>query len=1322
MQSVFANLPKRKYKPVDLKAFDEAISEGISRERNSSQNPNAMHQHDEFAGVGRGASRGRGHYNQTDRYGDSYTQGTPGFGRGRGYYNQADSYGDSYIQGMPGLGRGRDHYNQADGYGHSYTQGTLGFGRGRDHYNQADSYGYSYTQGTPGFGRGRGQYNQADRAVSGGLFQKSANFNNTNRNHSQDNQGNQDDDSYMQDVEIFDQCNQGDQDDDSYMQDAETFGQYNQTYGHDSLYVQNTEGFGKGRASNTNFSKSFNNEYGNATQPSKEYAYQSHPLQGQRNDNIFPQSTPVFGRGRGAFLSNNNIQETFVQPKERRSSNIFDSTGPIIKNEYDGHASMNTGGPARGFGALSNNINTQGWYAQSDEKQIHQPFVSRQSTLEHQIDNQNAPAKSGFNKSRLGFNNNKGQRNFDQPSEKSLASRQSTSKPQNDNANLSSNSGLGRGRKGLENRGCTNISQPSEGSLQVQSKNQAQNRSQVQNKNQAQTVTAENRAARFGTTSKSEVYAQMKKNRVVEREQAIKDGLIPDPNAPHRLEDAIDFRGTCETKCPEFEMIEREIQNNVDRLEMDENGNLNRNKAVKAYRRSAAGNDQPLPADVRSPEALIPTLDYLIEEVMSTYPLEKCHAFIRDRTRSIRQDFTLQNIRDVTAVEVHERIARFHILCLHEMCGLDESKFSEQQETEQLRKVLLSLMEFYEDLREEDIETPNEAEFRAYYIITHIRDKDVARQISSQPAHIFKHPYVKQALKFYAMAQRSNEIEETPSRRNKAENAFGSQSNYASFFKLVADPHTSFLMACLLETHFPEVRKGALKAMNVAYMARSAGVEAEHVRKVLCYDSLAQCLKEAKHYGIGMDMSLKEPTLLFGLKHYESRARVFLEPLSYLAQRKSVFLVEAKKDGKSFSEIVNGYEAIDEQSAPITHAALYAQHKVPNNESEAQHKPATKAFELQRKRDLLMKRTQEAEALVAKERKKLQELINLRSIKPKKVISQVDGKSKVHAQRRMPEYYCSDWCRSDFASTTLKRARLEDEYLVEEQQILEEQRAVECRRRIEKERRLEEQQRLEERRKIKEEMRVQAIKRRNERKQRREERRQRLDRRMQKLEEKQKMMEKRKEIMEERIRELQNINEQKIRLLCAKLPEPSYYVDSKTRVKKQFELMSILKKKAGVWLRRARDRITKRNVEHRILKSKRELSWVLMKNNPYCKFDYPKSNIPKFNGAERDKIIQQSLAADHVVMENEKVAEYNKNSVWNAEDFGLGISRRILRQIHDLNAKHPDISQKINWQLIICTEDTQLQSSAWFKRKFNLDDEFLRNVDHYTTLSYPNIL
>lgn len=100
----------------------------------------------------------------------------------------------------------------------------------------------------------------------------------------------------------------------------------------------------------------------------------------------------------------------------------------------------------------------------------------------------------------------------------------------------------------------------------------------------------------------------MKQERIQERAQAIKDGLLPDPSVPRRLEDAIDFVGTCQTKCPEFEIVERNLQNSLDKLELDENGNVDRDRVVKAYRRSAAGNDQPLPSDVRCPEALVVSL------------------------------------------------------------------------------------------------------------------------------------------------------------------------------------------------------------------------------------------------------------------------------------------------------------------------------------------------------------------------------------------------------------------------------------------------------------------------------------------------------------------------------------------------------------------------------------------------------------------------------------------------------------------------------------------------------------------------------------------
>ncbi|CEG76223.1 hypothetical protein RMATCC62417_11152 [Rhizopus microsporus] len=147
-----------------------------------------------------------------------------------------------------------------------------------------------------------------------------------------------------------------------------------------------------------------------------------------------------------------------------------------------------------------------------------------------------------------------------------------------------------------------------------------------------------------------------------------------------------DFVGTCQTKCPEFEIVKRSLDNEIDKLELDEYDNVNRGRVVKAYRKSVAENDQLLPSDVRCPKALVSTLDYLIDEKLSKNPLKECHAFIRDRTRSIRQDFTLQNIRNEVAVEVYERIARIHILCLYEMRDLDESKFCVQQEIQQLQE------------------------------------------------------------------------------------------------------------------------------------------------------------------------------------------------------------------------------------------------------------------------------------------------------------------------------------------------------------------------------------------------------------------------------------------------------------------------------------------------------------------------------------------------------------------------------------------------------------------------------------------------------------
>lgn len=61
--------------------------------------------------------------------------------------------------------------------------------------------------------------------------------------------------------------------------------------------------------------------------------------------------------------------------------------------------------------------------------------------------------------------------------------------------------------------------------------------------------------------------SQLKPLREEQRAKAIKQGLIPDPSKPMRLDQATDFEGTCEEMCPEWEREEREYQNNVDPLE-----------------------------------------------------------------------------------------------------------------------------------------------------------------------------------------------------------------------------------------------------------------------------------------------------------------------------------------------------------------------------------------------------------------------------------------------------------------------------------------------------------------------------------------------------------------------------------------------------------------------------------------------------------------------------------------------------------------------------------------------------------------------------------
>ncbi|KAI8348345.1 SAC3/GANP/Nin1/mts3/eIF-3 p25 family-domain-containing protein [Mortierella sp. GBAus27b] len=294
---------------------------------------------------------------------------------------------------------------------------------------------------------------------------------------------------------------------------------------------------------------------------------------------------------------------------------------------------------------------------------------------------------------------------------------------------------------------------------------------------------------------------------------------------------------------------------------------VDHSRAVKAYSRPAAGVDQPLPSDVRPPRVLLMTLDYLITEIVGQGDLADSHAFVRDRTRSIRQDFTLQNSRGIEAVKAHEIIARYHILCIHQLC--ENKNFSLQQELEQLWNVLTSLQEFYDDLRTEGVDCPNEAEFRAYNILCHLYDPDMIRQAQSLPQHILQNPYIQVAVEVHALTRRNNNV-----RRRAKIQSEASPNYFSRFFKLIEGPKITYLMACLLETDFGGIRKGALKALNKSYLEQHEGFPVEDLIRILGFDNAEECILNCQEYDLEISHH-GQPAVVFGKKEPSSRRRIF---------------------------------------------------------------------------------------------------------------------------------------------------------------------------------------------------------------------------------------------------------------------------------------------------------------------------------------------------------------------------------------------------------------------------------------------------------------
>ncbi|KAG6791177.1 hypothetical protein POTOM_000289 [Populus tomentosa] len=271
--------------------------------------------------------------------------------------------------------------------------------------------------------------------------------------------------------------------------------------------------------------------------------------------------------------------------------------------------------------------------------------------------------------------------------------------------------------------------------------------------------------------------------------------------------------GTCPFMCPESERSQRERLQDLAVFERL-HGNPRKTSpalAVKKFCRTISAKHMQA-SDVRPLPVLEDTLAYLLNLLDSTdHPFEVVHDFIFDRTRSIRQDLSMQNIFDDKSIYMYEKMVKFHVIShlkLQRCRSSSNISSVHYLNMEQLTKALTSLYNLYDTNRDSGTVYRNEAEFRSLYVLLHLDSNTrpmvdlyfitVGESLSLWFRFVL-HPiirskemcFARSVLRFYQMG------------------------NYMRFFSTIS-AEASYLQYCILEPYINKVRALSLSYINNA--------------------------------------------------------------------------------------------------------------------------------------------------------------------------------------------------------------------------------------------------------------------------------------------------------------------------------------------------------------------------------------------------------------------------------------------------------------------------------------------------------------------------
>ncbi|KAJ8755368.1 hypothetical protein K2173_019166 [Erythroxylum novogranatense] len=225
--------------------------------------------------------------------------------------------------------------------------------------------------------------------------------------------------------------------------------------------------------------------------------------------------------------------------------------------------------------------------------------------------------------------------------------------------------------------------------------------------------------------------------------------------------------------------------------------------AVKKFCRTISTKDVRA-SDVRPLPVLEETLTYLLNLLDSTdHGFELVHAFIFDRTRSIRQDLVMQNIVDDRAIDMYEKMVKFHVLSQLKLrrcgCGPDMVSLLHLN-MEQLTKSLTSLYDLYDASRDCNSLYRNEAEFRSLYVLLHLNPTS--------------HP-VRESLSLWLQHVPLSVIQSKEMHFARTILRFLRLGNFKRFFDTIVG-EASYMQYCVIEPYISEVRALFLSCINNA--------------------------------------------------------------------------------------------------------------------------------------------------------------------------------------------------------------------------------------------------------------------------------------------------------------------------------------------------------------------------------------------------------------------------------------------------------------------------------------------------------------------------